>query len=105
MKRIKQILIAVMLMQLSATAAIAQDKTLLVAESGLPYTAQTWFAYGSDNIDQNDITSNWDQGKRIVTAAYTGEGWFIIMAGNTNYSMQTYSVSANWPEEIGRAHV
>ena len=65
----KKLLIAVLLMQLSVVTAMAQDKTLLISESGLPYTAQTWFAYGSNNIDQNDIVSCWDQGKRIVTAA------------------------------------
>ena len=96
---IKKLLIAVVLMQVSATAALAQDKTLLISESGLPYTAQTWFAYGSENIDQKDIVGCWDQGKRIVTAAYTGEGWFLIMAGNTGYSMQTYLVSEAWPED------
>ena len=74
----KKLLIAVLLMQVSV-AVMAQDKTLLISESGLPYTAQTWFAYGSGNIDQNDIVGCWDQGKRIVTAAYTGEGWFVIM--------------------------
>ena len=94
----KKLLIAVLLMQLS-TAAMAQEKTLLISESGLPYTAQTWFAYGSERIDQKDIVGCWDQAKRIVTAAYTGEGWFIIMAGNTGYSMQTYHVSDQWPEE------
>ena len=99
MRKMKKTLIVVMLMLLSAMAAVAQDKTLLISESGLPYTAQTWFAYGSENIDQNDIVDCWDQGKRIVTAAYTSEGWFVIMAGNTGYSMQTYSVSDNWPEE------
>jgi len=96
---IKKLLIAVVLMQVSATVALAQDKTLLISESGLPYTAQTWFAYGSENIDQKDIVGCWDQGKRIVTAAYTGEGWFLIMAGNTGYSMQTYLVSEAWPED------
>ena len=97
MRMMKKLLIAVLLMQLS-TAAMAQEKTLLISESGLPYTAQTWFAYGSERIDQKDIVGCWDQGKRIVTAAYTGEGWFIIMAGNTGYSMQTYLVSDQWPE-------
>ena len=102
MRMMKKLLIAVLLMQVSV-AVMAQDKTLLISESGLPYTAQTWFAYGSGNIDQNDIVGCWDQGKRIVTAAYTGEGWFVIMAGNTRYSMQTYLVSEVWPEEwIGK---
>ena len=94
---IKKLLFALLLMQVSAVA-MAQDKTLLISESGLPYTAQTWFAYGSENIDQKDIVACWDQGKRIVTAAYTGEGWFVIMAGNTRYTMQTYLVSEEWPE-------
>ena len=97
---LKKILITALLIQLSAMVVFAQqDKTLLISESGLPYTAQTWFAYGSEDIDQKDIVGCWDQGKRIVTAAYTGEGWFVIMAGNTPYSMQTYLASDQWPEE------
>jgi hypothetical protein len=97
MSMMKKLLFALLLMQVSAVA-MAQDKTLLISESGLPYTGQTWFAYGSENIDQKDIVDCWGQGKRIVTAAYTGEGWFVIMAGNTPYSMQTYLVSEDWPE-------
>jgi hypothetical protein len=95
----KKLLIAAMLVQLSAMTVLAQNKTLLISESGLPYTAQTWFAYGSESIDQKDIVGCWDQGKRIVTAAYTGEGWFVIMAANTPYTMQTYFLSDQWPEE------
>ena len=96
---IKKLLIAVVLMQVSATAALAQDKTLLISESGLPYSEQTWYAYGSGDIEEADITGCWNQGKRIVTAAYTTEGWFVIMAKNTGYTMQTYVVTEEWPEQ------
>lgn len=100
MKKIKHILATALLMQTIATTAVAQERTLLVAESGLPYAEQTWFAFGTDNpIEQNDIVRCWDQGKRIITAAYTAEGWFVIMAKNTPYTMQTYLVSEQWPEQ------
>ena len=72
---------------------------MLVSESGLPYAEQSWFAYGSGDIEQADIMNCWNQGKRIVTAAYTTEGWFVIMAKNTGYTMQTYLVTEQWPEQ------
>jgi len=99
MKVIKTLLSVAGLMLLSVTTAIAQDKTLLVSESGLPYAEQSWFAYGSGDIEQADIMNCWNQGKRIVTAAYTTEGWFVIMAKNTGYTMQTYLVTEQWPEQ------
>ena len=57
-----------------STVINAQDRTLLIAESGSPYTEQTWFAYGlGSSVDENDIADNWNQGKRITSAAYTRE--------------------------------
>lgn len=100
MNKVKKMLVTFMLIQLSAVMALAQEKTLLVSESGLPYTGQSWFAYGvGNNIVQENIVNGWDQGKRIVTAAYTTEGWFVIMAKNTGYTMQTYVVNEKWPEQ------
>ncbi len=99
MKRIKHILLAAALLLTAQTATVAQVKTLLVSESGLPYSHQTWFAYGSGDIEQGDITGAWEQGKRITTAAYTDEGWFVIMAEGTPYTMQTYLLSEQWPEQ------
>lgn len=98
MKRMRNIFLAVALMWMAAAAA--QVKTLLVAESGLPYTNQTWFSYGSGNsIEQSDIVDCWNRGLRIIKAAYTGEGWMVILAANTGYTMQTYIVSEEWPEQ------
>ena len=78
----------------------AQSKTLLISESGLPYTEQTWFAYGAGQpLEETDITSSWNLGKRIVSAAYTSEGWLIIMAKNTEYIQQSFSLTDEWPEE------
>ena len=97
MRRIRYIILAVVLTQMAVAAA--QVKTLLVAESNLPYSGQTWYAYGSGGIDQGDIVDCWNQGKRIISAAYTDEGWFIVLAAHTGYTMQTYIVSREWPEQ------
>lgn len=96
--KMRKEVLTLMLCALCAMTAVAQEKTLLVAESGLPYTEQTWFAYGEEPIRQQDIVGCWDQGKRITTASYTSEGWFVIMAKNTGYTMQTYQVCKEWPE-------
>ena len=40
---------------LISTAVMAQSKTLLISESGLPYTEQTWYAYGvGAPLDESD---------------------------------------------------
>ncbi|MBO7047017.1 MAG: hypothetical protein J6W38_11850 [Prevotella sp.] len=85
---------------LISTAVMAQSKTLLISESGLPYTEQTWYAYGVGTpLDESDITSNWNLGKRIVSAAYTKDGWLVVMAKNTGYVQQSFSLTKEWPEE------
>ncbi len=92
--------ILVCLLCLSSISVCAQRKTFLVSESGLPYTEQTWFAYGMGQpLVETDITSNWNLGKRIVSAAYTNEGWLVIMAKNTEYIHQSFSLTDKWPEE------
>ena len=67
--------LSILVMGLAAvTLASAQSKTLLVSESGTPYTEETWYAYEDEgSIDQNDIVGCWNQGKRIISAAYTSE--------------------------------
>ena len=99
MKNYLRILLAGFFASVS-TAMIAQNKTLLISESDLPYTEQTWFAYGVGlPLDENDIIGNWNLGKRIVSAAYTKEGWFVVMAKNTDYVQQSFSLTKKWPEE------
>lgn len=94
-----RLLSLVLLLQVYSLSSAAQTKTILISESGLPYTEQTWFAYGDGSIEEGDITSNWSHGKRIVSAAYTADGWLVIMAKNTGYTMQTYTLSKDWPEQ------
>ena len=99
MKNYLRILLAGFFASVS-NAMIAQNKTLLISESDLPYTEQTWFAYGVGlPLDENDIIGNWNLGKRIVSAAYTKEGWFVVMAKNTDYVQQSFSLTKKWPEE------
>ena len=43
MERLKRLLL-VLLAQVSVTAVLAQSPTLLISESDLPYTEETWFA-------------------------------------------------------------
>lgn len=93
-------LIVAYLLSIWCVSVNAQSKTLLISESGLPYTEQTWYAYGDGQpLVETDITSNWNLGKRIVSAAYTSEGWLVIMAKNTEYTHQSFSLTDEWPEE------
>ena len=94
----RKILFAILLLQFVVVAVSAQNKTLIISESGLPYTEQSWFAYGLGNpIDESDITGSWSQGKRVVSAAYTSEGWLILVAKNNGFTRQTFTINEEWP--------
>lgn len=83
---------------LMALPCRAQEKTILITESDLPYSKQEWFYAGAGNALQGDkIKSCWDKGKRITSVAYTDHGWFVIMANGTGIGQQTYKVSETWP--------
>ena len=75
----------------------AENKTLIITESGLPYTSQTWITTGSDPFPGELINKNWDEGRRITSVAYTRDGWFVIMDKDTGIGMQTYNTDASWP--------
>ncbi len=81
--------------------ANAQDKTIILTEKGMPYTNQTWFYSGKGKaLQEEKIKKNWNQEeRRITSAAYTNNGWFVTMAKNTGISKQTYSYSITWPKE------
>ena len=78
----------------------AQNKTIIMTESSLPYTSQTWFYSGSGNgLQESNIKKNWDEGRRITSVAYTDNGWFVTMAKSTGIGMQTYNYCAEWPKD------
>ena len=81
--------------------ANAQDKTIIITENGRPYTNQTWFYSGKGKALQEDkIKKHWNQEeRRITSAAYTKNGWFVTMAKNTGIGKQTYKYSTTWPQE------
>lgn len=93
-------LFVVFIMQIVVICVYSQDKTILITESNLPYSEQTWFYAGSGKaLQESLIKSNWDGGKRIISAAYTNNGWFVTMAKNTGIGMQTYRLSQEWPKD------
>ena len=78
----------------------AQDKLILVTQGGLGYTSQTWFYSGEGNeLQQAKIKSNWDEGRRITSAAHTAQGWFVTMAKNTGITAQVYHYGSDWPSD------
>ena len=93
----------VLLTLLSVTISLvkAQDKTIIITEKGRPYTNQTWFYSGKDKaLQEEKIKKNWnEEERRITSAAYTKNGWFVTMAKNTGIGKQTYTYSITWPEE------
>lgn len=78
---------------------MAQDKTIIITESDLPYTNQTWFYSGNMGLQEDEIKKNWDKGKRITSAAYTSNGWFVTMSNDSNIGAQTYKLSTSIPTD------
>lgn len=96
---IKKIVIAGLILAGSVCLS-AQNKTILITESHLPYKSQTWFYSGNgQDLDESKIKSYWDQGKRITSVAYTTNGWFVTMANSSGITMQTYKLSQIWPKD------
>ena len=77
----------------------AQDKTIIITESDLSYTNQTWLYSGNKGLQEDKIKQNWDTGKRITSAAYTSNGWFVTMANDSYIGAQTYRLSASIPKD------
>lgn len=76
----------------------AQDKLILLTESDRNYRSQTWFYSGAGNELQEDkIKANWDEDRRITSAAHTDKGWFVTMAKDTGIGRQTYHYGKDWP--------
>ena len=74
MKRVILILLSVLMW----SGLQAQNTTILITQSGLPYESQTWFYSGYGNSLQRDkIKKNWDEGRRITSVAYTSNGCLL----------------------------
>ena len=78
---------------------LADNKTILLAESSTNYTEQTWFNSREWDAVEKYIKEKWDKGSRIVSATYSANGWLVTMAQNTNYRYQSYSFTSEWPKE------
>lgn len=79
---------------------IAQDKTIILMDTKLPYSYQEYFYSGSGNsLNESKIKELWDKDKRITSVAYTRNGWFVIMSKNSGYGGQIYKLSTTWPKE------
>jgi hypothetical protein len=95
----KRTLISFIVVFLSVSIS-AQVKTIIITEQGLPYQEQAYFYSGSGNsLDESTIKKYWDSGKRITSAAYTKNGWFIAMSLKSGISAQSYKYSSDWPDK------
>ena len=81
--------------------SVSAGNKIIIAGSDKPYSSQTWFYSGSGNgLQQQKISDNWDEGRRITSAAYTPFGWFIAMSSNSGYTRQTYHYASEWPSDV-----
>lgn len=87
-----------MLIIFQALMSFAQDNTIVLMQSKLPYSNQSWFSSGFGNgLQEDKIKKYWDEGKYITSAAYTTQGWLVTMARNCGYTQQTYFYSGKEP--------
>lgn len=94
----KRIVTFLMLIIVCALMTFAQDNTIVLMQSKMPYSSQSWFSSGFGNgLQEKKIKSNWDAGKFITSAAYTTQGRLVTMAKNTGYYKQTYFYSGKEP--------
>lgn len=74
------------------------NKTILVMEKRPGLSNQTWFYSGSGNPPQQDLIKKyWDKDQYITSAAYTENGWFIVMSTCPDYTTQSYKIDTDWP--------
>ena len=61
------------------------------------FSSQTWFYCGLGNeLDLKLIEKHWNEGRRITSAAYTSNGWFVTMAKNSGLTWQACHYDSNW---------
>ncbi len=89
--------LSLLLFVVGSIVSVAQQRTIILTESSLPYTEQQWFS--NFNFPEDDIEKCWNEGKRIHAAAYTSRGWIFSMAKNTGYTKQAYYTPDVWPEK------
>lgn len=98
--RISPAIFTTVLALLPIRESSAQDKLILLAESNRSYQSQTWFYSGAGNELQEDkIKENRNEGRRITPAARTAKGWFVTMAKNTGIGRQSYHYGKDWPTD------
>lgn len=76
-----------------------KPKTIIVSQTGLPYTQQVYSYSRNDTLQEDTIKRYWREKKNITSVAYTNAGWLISAAKNTGYTKQVYKVTDAWPGE------
>lgn len=96
----QMLLLSLLLLSVFGRGAQAQDKLILLMESGTNYKEQVWFCSGDGNeLDEAQIKKNGDNGLCVTSAAYTSKGWFVTMAKNTGLTKSLYYYTSSWPSE------
>ena len=77
----------------------AEKQTIILVESDLPYSSQTCFTNTDAKEINTEIKNNWDKGRNITSVAYTDNGWFVVMSGNSGMTGQTFNLCHDWPSD------
>lgn len=87
-------LISILITFCFSTHLMAQDNTIIFTEHNSNLSGQVYFTSGyGRELPTSHIKKYWDQGKYITSAAYTLEGWFLIMSNTSDISDQAYYYS------------
>lgn len=95
-------LLLVVVSSLHCLDCFAQNKTIILGLSGLPYQNQTWFYSGDNNLEEANIKKYWNDSYRITSVAYTKNGWFVSMSKASGITLQYYQYSKEFPKNFIR---
>lgn len=79
-------------------------ETIVIMTQDTPLKDQWWFTTGSSgtSLRENDIKNNWNYDRYITSAAWTSNGWFMVMSKGVTWTNQSYKLSSSWPESFIR---
>lgn len=95
--RIKILLLFAVFIMPFSTVVADNGETFIVMRKDTGYSSDVWWCNGA--FPASKIKEEWNSDRRITTAAYNANGWFMSASKNTGITMQTYYFEKAWPKQ------
>lgn len=95
----KNILFTFLLLFVCAASTFAERQTIVITESGLPYSSQVSFSGSDIHYIDDQITKYYDEDHYITSVSYTSNNWLVVMSTESGYLSQTMKITSSWPGE------